>query len=465
MYKHEPNASPYLSFWNPDKYPYFIPSILEIQHLTVPINDGMIVPATNNDLHFILGGSVDYDYFGYSTDSLQHYTAHKNEVTFFPCGTQYVMKNPSRDLEYVRIRFLLYTCADLQTQAPVLDLHEILDEPIHHRHLYIAMPRIIRIEMDDDAHTQINRILNEYRIQSTGYTLQIQCSLTQLLIDLLRKNTENYDGILCNAGLLGISSKYSPNTVMPAGCQLNISDIEILSFNPNSSKSTPKTLSQFKVYKNGVLDPKNKVLNLQPFFSNELSREMLQISTMQETLYHIWLYTADTLTPDLRPFKETACLRFYAKCTIDIFFGIVLYNAVQNECINYTVHITPTDSYTEFCIPLLRNSDENGFSPYIYDIINYIVDNYNTKLRLEDIAHHVHLNPSYMSLIFKEQIGISISDYILKYRLSVAQKLLKNAEAKTISDIALETGFYDAAHFSKAFKNAFGITAHDYRKK
>ena len=52
-----------------------------------------------------------------------------------------------------------------------------------------------------------------------------------------------------------------------------------------------------------------------------------------------------------------------------------------------------------------------------------------------------------------------------KTRLSVAKNLLISSPESSISEIAHFTGFYDSAHFSKVFKQSFGMTAKEFRKE
>lgn len=96
--------------------------------------------------------------------------------------------------------------------------------------------------------------------------------------------------------------------------------------------------------------------------------------------------------------------------------------------------------------------------------INYIQNNFDQDLSLEEIAEVVHLNPSYLSHIFKEETGSGFSDYLTEIRLDKAQVLLKNSN-QNITTIANQVGYKNANYFSQVFKKKFSLTPTEYRKK
>ena len=109
---------------------------------------------------------------------------------------------------------------------------------------------------------------------------------------------------------------------------------------------------------------------------------------------------------------------------------------------------------------------EDGFRSEVTTVKGYIYHHYKEKdLGAETLSAMVFLSPGYLSAVFKEETGVSISDYIIDYRLSVAKSLLISSPESSICEIALSTGFYDTSHFSKSFKTAFQITAKEYRKQ
>lgn len=98
-------------------------------------------------------------------------------------------------------------------------------------------------------------------------------------------------------------------------------------------------------------------------------------------------------------------------------------------------------------------------------IINYLNENYEHKISLEQIAHNMYLSPVYISKIFKEETGESPINYLIKIRLEKAKEILPNTDSGSIKNIANQVGYDDVYHFSKLFKKYYGISPLYYRKE
>ncbi|MBO8173542.1 MAG: AraC family transcriptional regulator [Bacillaceae bacterium] len=101
-------------------------------------------------------------------------------------------------------------------------------------------------------------------------------------------------------------------------------------------------------------------------------------------------------------------------------------------------------------------------SDIIHQVIKRVQKRYAEQLRLSDVAKELHINNSYLSRRFSEEMGISFSDYLLNYRIEVAQKFLKEKDW-SIQRVAEETGFNSQHYFSTVFKKQTGKTPKDYR--
>ena len=98
------------------------------------------------------------------------------------------------------------------------------------------------------------------------------------------------------------------------------------------------------------------------------------------------------------------------------------------------------------------------------NVINYINKNLDKKLSLESLANIANMNESYLSRIFKDEVGIKISDYIKHTRLLKAKELLKEKESR-IKDVAINVGIQDQLYFSRVFTKFFNITPSKYKEK
>lgn len=97
-------------------------------------------------------------------------------------------------------------------------------------------------------------------------------------------------------------------------------------------------------------------------------------------------------------------------------------------------------------------------------IINYLNENYENKISLEQIAHNIYLSPVYISKIFKEETGESPINYLIKIRLEKAKDILLNSDSGSIKSIANQVGYDDVYHFSKLFKKYYGYSPLYYKK-
>lgn len=102
------------------------------------------------------------------------------------------------------------------------------------------------------------------------------------------------------------------------------------------------------------------------------------------------------------------------------------------------------------------------YSKNISNACNFIESSYQHDISLDDMAKSSFLSPSFFHKVFKEVMGITPSQYLLKTRLSSAQKLLENTN-KRIIDIAYLSGFSSHSYFNQVFKQTFKMTPNQYR--
>ncbi len=95
-------------------------------------------------------------------------------------------------------------------------------------------------------------------------------------------------------------------------------------------------------------------------------------------------------------------------------------------------------------------------------IQHYIQDHIAEDLTLITLAEVVYLNPSYLSRLYKQMTGMTISDYITGVRIDKAKSMLKSPKYK-IQDISVALGFDSASYFTQFFKKNTGYTPLDYR--
>ncbi len=97
-------------------------------------------------------------------------------------------------------------------------------------------------------------------------------------------------------------------------------------------------------------------------------------------------------------------------------------------------------------------------------VIQYIEDNMDKDLSLIMLADVVYLNPSYLSHIFKLQMGMTISEYIKDVRIARCKKMLTDPRYH-IHEVAKAVGYDNASYFTRFFKKVTGMTPQTYRQQ
>lgn len=122
-----------------------------------------------------------------------------------------------------------------------------------------------------------------------------------------------------------------------------------------------------------------------------------------------------------------------------------------------------------FIDALVRSSDmtqvtrgNNLRNFYMKEAISFIEQNFQNEITVEDIAASCGLNRSYFGKIFHENMGKSPQAFLISYRMIKATELLKLTNL-SIADIGNAVGYSNQLHFSRAFKNVYGVSPRQWR--
>ncbi|MGO4528723.1 response regulator [Paenibacillus sp. 2TAF8] len=96
-----------------------------------------------------------------------------------------------------------------------------------------------------------------------------------------------------------------------------------------------------------------------------------------------------------------------------------------------------------------------GSSGLVAEAVQYLKEHYRTKIKLQQLANHIHVNAAYLGQQFKREMGVSFSEYVHRLRIEEARRMLRRTNMK-ISDIAFELGYHDAEYFTEKFKALTG---------
>lgn len=109
------------------------------------------------------------------------------------------------------------------------------------------------------------------------------------------------------------------------------------------------------------------------------------------------------------------------------------------------------------------NKSMRVLGPEISKAIGFIEKNLS-DVNLMNTARHVNLSQSYFSTVFKKEMGVSFSDYVIQARIDRAKELFIASDYK-ICYVASILGFNDPSYFSRVFKKITGIRPNEYRSK
>jgi len=107
----------------------------------------------------------------------------------------------------------------------------------------------------------------------------------------------------------------------------------------------------------------------------------------------------------------------------------------------------------------LRVKNLERFDP----IYQYIEDNYDKKINVDDLAKQMNMSRFHFSRLFKELTSKTISDYVNFVRINKSEYLLRNT-SMSVSEIALATGFNDVYYFSRLFKSYKNVSPSKIRR-
>jgi AraC-like DNA-binding protein len=101
---------------------------------------------------------------------------------------------------------------------------------------------------------------------------------------------------------------------------------------------------------------------------------------------------------------------------------------------------------------------------HVEKIAEWIRQHFREPFDLERLACDVHLSASYLSSLFRQHTGTTITEHILNRRLEEACRLLQLTRLP-IDQVGKKSGFPNPAYFCRCFKKRFGMTPQQYRNK
>lgn len=106
---------------------------------------------------------------------------------------------------------------------------------------------------------------------------------------------------------------------------------------------------------------------------------------------------------------------------------------------------------------------ETGRPRWLGDVLEFVHENLSRTISLQEVAAAAGVHPAHLTRVFRKHFGCTIGDYSRRLRLDRACAAMARGD-KSLADLALEAGFSDQSHFSRAFKAYTGLTPGQYRQ-
>ena len=152
--------------------------------------------------------------------------------------------------------------------------------------------------------------------------------------------------------------------------------------------------------------------------------------------------------------------------------GGVDINIMLEKNLGYVNKVMQIDNQEDLCawistalnefIELVYSSQDARKVTQIRPAINYIDANYDKPITLAEIARASHLSVSRLAHLFKEQMDISIIDYLTSVRIERAKQLLLATE-QNCTEICFQVGYNNQSYFNRTFKELVGMTPRQFR--
>jgi AraC-like DNA-binding protein len=98
-------------------------------------------------------------------------------------------------------------------------------------------------------------------------------------------------------------------------------------------------------------------------------------------------------------------------------------------------------------------------------VLAFLAEHVGQTVSLEELARVAAMSRSHLSRTFHDAVGIPLRAYVRHLRLERAQQILARSPRVSLTEVALEAGFYDLPHFDKAFRERYGVSPSEFLRR
>lgn len=175
--------------------------------------------------------------------------------------------------------------------------------------------------------------------------------------------------------------------------------------------------------------------------SNNLVAYRVFLNSLNSAIYYYVLFK-----------YEKSLLKCYFQCTL------LMHKHISKSNFRDTaIHIL-NDYYN-----VMLKENIIVINSFLKDVLEYIENNLNNSITLEETAKEMFVNKSYLSHIFKQKMGQTFSIYVTNRKLNYARELLINTDLSVVA-ISNKCGFRNPTYFSTVFSKHIGLSPAKFRK-
>lgn len=130
---------------------------------------------------------------------------------------------------------------------------------------------------------------------------------------------------------------------------------------------------------------------------------------------------------------------------------------------NHSSQVPVDDHLSQPLPPRTNNAGSNSSNYNIRVALNYIHQNIQKSLSLNEVAKKTYLSPAYLSRLFKKNLHVNFVEYVNSQKIALAQEKLALTQL-TVHEISHQLGFSQTSYFTKLFKRQTGLTPSEFRQ-
>lgn len=115
-------------------------------------------------------------------------------------------------------------------------------------------------------------------------------------------------------------------------------------------------------------------------------------------------------------------------------------------------------------LPAAASSKPSKNARLIAEVVQYVESRLHENITLKEVADAFAFSPNYLGALFKEETGINFSEHLIDRKMKIAGEMLRGTRLR-IYEIADRVGYKYMPYFSRQFKETFGVTPNEYRRR